>query len=427
MRILPALALGLIVSAAIASQRFDGPFSGDLTHPAIEYATRPTTDPISNLNRAIQQGEVQLKHDEAQGYLKSVLSALRIPIESQMLVFSKTSFQSPRINPNNPRALYFSDSVSVGWVRGGPVVEAAAQDPRQGVVFYILDQKPTDRPQFVRHDKCLNCHESYSSLGVPGMLVKSVFPAPDGTAMYQLGSYITDDGSPFAERWGGWYVTGKSGSMRHMGNAVVTNPDKPESMIDRSTMNLDSVNGRFKTDDYLSDYSDIVALMVFEHQMHFTNLLTRFAWEVRVAQFESANHAADEMDSLLRDGARELVDALLFIDERPITSPIQGTSGFAETFAAEGPFDSKGRSLRQFDLELRLMRYPCSYMIYSEAFDGLPDAAKKDIYMRLWQILSGAETGKKYARLSLADRQAIVEILRETKKDLPGYFSGVTK
>ncbi len=331
---------------------------------------------------------------------------------------------------HNPRTLYYNDSVAVGWVRGGPIVELAAEDPKQGVIFFTLDQKPTEKPQFRRQDACLNCHVAYASLGVPGMLVRSVFPGPDGTPMRELGDYITDDRSPVEQRWGGWYVTGRTGSIRHMGNAIVTDVARPESMVADQALNLKSLNGKFDTDGYLSPYSDIVGLMVFEHQMHMVNLFTRVGWEVRLAQYQERIDKALESqvvtDGFLRDMARELVDYMLFVDEASLGDKIQGTSGFTETFSAEGPRDSKGRSLRQFDLQRRLMRYPCSYMIYAEAFDGMPDQAREAAYKRMWQILSGEEKTHKYSKLSLADRQAIVEILRETKKGLPDYFQPVT-
>jgi hypothetical protein len=163
--------------------------------------------------------------------------------------------------------------------------------------------------------------------------------------------------------------------------------------------------------------------MVFNHQVQMINLLTRVGWETRFALYDHQDLVA----RLLQDGSKELVDYLLFIDEAPLGGKIQGSSGFAEKFAARGPRDRTGRSLREFDLERRLMRYPCSYMIYSEAFDGLPAEAKEVIYKRMWQILSGQEKERKYARLSLADRQAIVEILRDTKPGLPDYFQPVTR
>jgi len=264
------------------------------------------------------------------------------------------------------------------------------------------------------------------------MLVRSVFPASDGTPMRQFDDYITDHRSPFEQRLGGWYVTGKRGSVRHMGNAIVTDLEKSESMVTDQALDLDSLKGQFDTDAYLSPYSDIVALMVFEHQMHMINLFTRVGWEIRFAQYQEradrrqTDKALRDHDDLtarlLQETARELADYLLFVDEAPLVDKIQSTSGFTEKFSARGPYDTKGRSLRQLDLERRLMRYPCSYMIYSEAFDGLPVEAKDAIYKRMRRILSGEENDGKYAQLSRADREATVEILRETKKGLPKYF-----
>jgi hypothetical protein len=388
--------------------------------PAIEYGTRPTHDPISVLNDEIEAGRARLKFDSEQGYLRSVLEALKIPIESQMAVFSKTSVQARLINPENPRTLFFNDSVVVGWVRGG-FIEVATQSPQQGIIFYSLPQANQAKPRFERKNDCLTCHDSYDALGVPGMLVRSNFIGPNLMTLRSLGSYNTDHRSPLEQRWGGWYVTGNSGSIRHMGNAIVTDVKEPESAVGMETLNLDSLRSKFDTSAYLSPYSDIVALMVFEHQMHLMNLFTRLGWQARYA-LRPADQSARIGQNYLRNTANDLVDYMLFVDETPLANAIHGTSGFAEKFSAEGPQDSHGRSLRQLDLERRLMRYPCSYMIYSEAFDALPTEARRAVYERMWQILSGSDKSPKYARLSLADRRAVVEILRETKKGLPNYF-----
>jgi len=302
--------------------------------------------------------------------------------------------------------------------------ELRPPDGPQGVIFYTLAQTPVEKPQFTRHDDCLQCHNSNNAMGIPGMLVRSQFTAPNGEAMRWLGSYVSDHRSPLEERWGGWYVTGKTGRIRHMGNAVVTDAEKPEAIVTEQTLNLESLRGKFETDAYLSPYSEIVALMVFEHQMHMMNLLTRIGWQTRYALHAVNGGHLNAND--LRETTQALVDYMLFVDEAPLANKIEGTSGFAENFSAEGPHDSQERSLRQLDLERRLMRYPCSYMIYSEAFDALPSEAKDAIYKRMWQILSGAVTGASYARLSLADRQAVVEILRGTKPGLPDYFRAVT-
>ncbi len=403
--------------------------------PAIAYATRPTHDPISILNAEIEATRTQLKFDGEQGYLRSVLETLKIPIESQMAVFSKTSVQARLINPQNPRTLFFNDSVVVGWVRGG-FIEVAAESPQQGIIFYTLSQERQDKPRFERKNDCLTCHDSYDALGVPGMLVRSNFVGPNAMTLRSLGSYNSDHRSPLEQRWGGWYVTGNSGSIRHMGNAIVTDENRPESAVGPETLNLDSLRGKFDTDAYLSPYSDIVALMVFEHQMRMMNLFTRLGWQTRYALYQKSagkpapnqgrsQNGIDFNRKDLRDATNDLVDYMLFVDEAPFANRIQGTSGFSEKFSSEGPHDSKGRSLRQLDLEHRLMRYPCSYMIYSEAFDALPGEARDAVYQKMWQVLSGKDQSAKYARLSPADRQAVVEILRETKQGLPGYFEPV--
>ena len=425
--VLSALSVLLFVTVALGDLETD-PFTADQNHPAIRYSVATGNDPVAQLNAQVSLDAVQLKFDDKQGYLRAVLDALHIPVESQMMVFSKTSFQQASITPQNPRSIYFNDSVAVGWVHGGPIVELAAEDPTQGMIFYTLDEKQTEHPRFIRHDDCLACHISYSTLNVPGTLVRSVFVAQAGDPLRGLGDFLTDDRSPFAERWGGWYVTGNTGSVKHIGNLIGSDATKAPSA---GASNMSSLIGRFNTDAYIAPYSDVVALMVFEHEMHVMNLFTRVGWEVRLAKYnEQMQQSAANRDALeqtIHKATDELADYLLFADEVPLASKIKGTSGFAEKFSAEGPRDARGRSLHQLDLKDRLMRYPCSYMIYSDAFDQLPPEAKSATYQRIWGILSGEDKGPKYAKLSLADRKAIVEILRGTKKGLPDYFAGVVR
>jgi hypothetical protein len=326
-----------------------------------------------------------------------------------------------RSDPHNPRTLFFNDSTVIGWVRGG-FIEVATESPEQGIIFYTLAQESQEKPQFKRQNDCLTCHDSYDALGAPGMLVRSNFVGPNAMTLRNLGSYNIDQRSPLTQRWGGWYVTGNSGSIRHMGNAIVTDEDHPDSAIGPETLNLDSLVSKFDTHAFLSPYSDVVALMVFEHQMHIMNLFTRLGWQTRYALSQPRVEG-----DYWRATANELADYMLFVDEAPLANPIRGSSGFAEKFSSEGPHDGKGRSFRQLDLEKRLMRYPCSYMIYSEAFDALPAEARDAVYKRLWQILSGTEKNPKYAGLSLSHREAVVEILRATKKNLPAYFQPIAQ
>ena len=407
------------VTAASTGQFTERPLAGALAHPAIGYYTRPAHDLVTELNRHVEDGTVRVNFDEDTGYLRSVLDALHVPVESQMLVMSKTGVQALYTGPANPRAIFFNDAVTVGYIRGAPLLELAVHDPEQGVLFYTVDQKPQPRPVFERRPACLSCHQVYSTLHVPGMVARSVFMAPDGLPLSQFGSYDADDRTPFRRRWGGWYVTGTHGSMRHIGNAMVTDKEKREMVVSDSTLHSISLEAMFDARGYVSAHSDIVALMVFQHQAHMTNLITRVGWEARLAAWD---HRVEPASGALRDGVNELVDYLLFVEEEPLTATVKGTAGFAETFAAQGPVDRRGRSLRQLHLERRLLRYPCSYMIYSAAFGALPIDVRGAIYGRMWDVLSGRDSSPKYARLSEADRHAVVEILSDTLHDLPDDF-----
>jgi hypothetical protein len=409
---------GLFIAAAVWLGSV-GAVAAQLQHPtllrnhtAIRYDSTASRDPIAQLNERLKRGEVTLERRGPSGYLQSVLEALRVPVESQMLVFSKTSFQAPKIGPKNPRAIYFNDTVSVGWVRGGEVLEFVGQDPTQGAVFYTMSQA-SDKPVFERSDSCVSCHASEATHYVPGMFIGSVFPGLDGTTMYGP-AYTTDHRSPFEIRWGGWFVTGTHKAARHMGNAVASDASDLTAMITPQTVHVTDLEGRFDKTGYLSLHSDLVALLVIEHQAKMLNLITRVGWEARIGEKESGR--------TLDQAAAELVDYLLFVDEATLPGPITGTSRFAEVFTARGPRDSRGRSLRELSLEKRLLRYPCSYLIYSEPFDGMPANAKAAVYDRLWEILSGQERDRRYDVLTAADRRAIREILSETKPDVAEHF-----
>ncbi len=398
------LAILIWITALVSAQLTDSII--EPTHPAIRYAGE-SNDPVARLNRKLQSGELRLQFEERTGYLSSLLAALDIPIESQVAIFSGTSLQARIINARNPRTIFFNDSTAVGWMAGG-LIEVASLDPKQGAIFYLLPQQTTPPlRQLARDGRCLTCHYSRATLGVPGFLVRSIPSAANGTIMPWLGNYTTDHRSPLAERWGGWYVTGRGG--RHLGNHPIEDRALQDVKIEESNLNVTTLENRFDTRSYLSPHSDIVALLVFDHQMRMMNLLTRVGWEARIAEDEGRTK------DRLNDAVTETVDYMLFVDETPLDG-IKGSSGFAERFGARGPRDSKGRSLRDFDLQRRLFRYPCSYMIYSEAFDALPDAARNAVYSRLLQVLTGNDTSAKYRHLSAADRQAILEILRETKK-----------
>jgi hypothetical protein len=390
-------------------------------HPAIGYYKNPLTDRASRLIRDMQTGKVKLEpRKDGSGYLPSLLQALGVNPDSQVMVFSKTSFQAARISPRNPRAIYFSDDVTVGFVRGSNLLEVAALDPRQGVVFFSFDQE-ADPPRLDRRDVCLQCHESKGTPGIPGFMVASVYPDADGMPAFMGAQQLTDHRSRFEERWGGWYVTGTHGEMRHLGNAVGHERDHPEILDTRGTLNLTSLSKKFDPAGYLSGNSDIVALMTLEHQTRMTDLMIRVGWETRVAEHDGISEQS--VRKRIDGDVDALVTYMLFADEALLESPVAGVSTFTRTFPERGPRDRKGRSLRDFDLQKRLFRYPLSYMIYSEAFDGMPDSARARIYQRLYDVLSGKDANPVYGRLTMEDKKAILEIVRDTKSGLPEYWA----
>lgn len=405
-----------------------GAFRGSTEDPAIKYSSSPLSNVVDDVNKRIQDGSVRLTSEGRSGFLRSALDALQIPVDSQLLVFSRASLQGKLINEQNPRALFFNERVALGWVRGGEVIEVAAHDETAGVVFYTLDQRSDSAagsPQFKRAFECLGCHVAGDTLGVPGFLMFST-TRPDQSQRFSLPRAV-DQSDTLSRRFGGWFVTGSSGAATHMGNEVAAIAG--DARRERAT-----VAGLFDTDGYRTLSSDIVAHLVFTHQVGMANLLTRASWQARAADpllhppFSAAPGEEDRIAAMMSGVASEVVDYLLFIDEARLSDRVTGASGFAERFAALGPRDKRGRSLHELDLNRRLMKYPCSYLIYSPAFDALPTRAKEPIYRRMWQILSGEEQDDRYrSALSLADRQAIVEILRDTKSDLPAYFQAVTK
>ena len=366
-----------------------------LNHPAIQYYQQPLNNPVTRL---IASG-VSLEFKPGFGYLPSVLQQLGIALDTQAMVFSKTSFQAAKIGPRNPRAIYFNDNVAVGWVRGSEDVEIAVSDPNQGAVFYALRKGPDGKPAFDRNEACLKCHQGPQTIGVPGMFISSVFPSASGMPdSDRQSAIITDHRTKFEERWGGWYVTGQSGQQRHRGNAIAPNPAEPKQLETYGTINLTNLMRKFDPAGYLTPLSDMIALMTFEHQTQMVNLFTRLNWETRIA-----GKPTPQLDSRIEDVA----DYMLFRGEDQLKEPIEGVSTFTKNFPQQGPRDHKGRSLRDFDLKTRLFRYPLSYMIYSPSFDALPDWVRSKIHTRLLDKLK-----------KLPEGQAIAEILRDTRTDL---------
>ena len=393
------------------------------------------TDPISHLQARMDRAELELKNDSTWGYLPSLLEALDIPRSSQVLVFSKTSAQFRFISPPSPRALYFNDDVYVGWVRGAPFLEISAADPGGGAVFYTLDQGPAERPRFSRdRGECLQCHETARTFRIPGHLTRSVYPGSDGIPYFSLGTVNVDQTTDLSKRFGGWYVTGSAGEMTHRGNATASSAAGAAEFDAGPESAVTDLSGHFEVSNYLTPHSDIVAHLVLAHQTQMHNHIAlaqieaRGALDYRTEMIRLFGGASGDLDASVRrrieSPSEKLVRHLLFVEEAPLQGPVRGTTSFARDFQQEGKRDSKGRSLRDLDLTGRLFRYPCSYLIYSEAFAELPAEVKQYTYRRLREILTEQKGGDEFQHLSQGDRTAIAEILQDTLPEVAQYWGG---
>lgn len=404
----------------------------DFERPPVDYGKSPTNDRVAQLAKRLETGEVKFHFDNLHGWLPDVLKHLEVSPQSQVLVFSKTSLQLHKIGPRTPRALYFNDDVYVGWCQNGDVVELAATDANQGAVFYTIDQDPSAPPKVVRDQgQCLTCHASVRTQGVPGYLIRSVYPDFAGRPRTGTRTYTTDHRSLFEQRWGGWYVTGQHGQMRHLGNLIANDRSEPEKVDVEQGANLQELDRFFDTDKYLTGHSDLVALLVLEHQSQMHNLIARANFEARIATHydRGINEALGRpLDTVSESTGRRIAAAgealvryLLFADESPMSHAVSGTSQFAAEFqhASHGQFDRQGRSLRQLELQTRLLKYPCSWLIYSEAFDALPTPVLEFVRQRVTEILTAQQAVEGYQHLTPSCRTEIVEILQATK---PGFL-----
>ena len=397
--------------------------------PVIHYgSTDGLADPVTLLRQRLADRSVRLEYEPKRGFLTSLLKELRVPVTSQALVFSKTSSQRDQTSPHTPRAIYFSDDVAVGWVPGGQFIDIASVDPSRGPIFYTLSQSADTSPRFARGTDCMQCHLGSKTLNVPGLLVRSFYTASDGTPLGKVDGFLSGHNSSLRDRWGGWYVTGTHAREFHLGNIFATNFDSPQQLDISAGANLADLRERFDTRAYLSPASDIVALLVLEHQVRMQNLITLAHYETRYALDEQAGPAVADKDNPVTDltglaqervarAGERLLEYMLFRDEAPVKGPIKGTTAFAEEFQLLGPRDSKGRSLRELELTHRLFRYPCSFLIYSPSFDTLPQEMKTYLWQRLEQILTGKDNGRTYSDMAIQDRQDVMEILRNTKQE----------
>ncbi len=374
----------------------------------IKYFEQTPSDAVAQLQHRLATGEVKLTFDNEFGYLPALLDELKIPRSSQMLVFSKTSLQRTFITPENPRALYFNDDIYVGFVPGAPALEVSAVDPKLGGIFYRFENEKLRKPKFVREADCLRCHGSNRTLGVPGHLMRSIGTDLTGELEPLTEVNDIDHCTPLVDRWAGWYVSGTHGDQAHRGNLVGAVDFERAKLEPNFAGNVTDLSRFIDLKKYLAPTSDIVALMVLEHQAHMHNYITRLNFETQrmMSMYGHIKYLKSQEDAFLR--------YLLMVEEAPLTAPVNGNSAFAAEFTARGPHDSKGRSLRDFDLKTRLFKFPCSFLVYSEAFASMPEIMRQRLLERLLAILTGADPDSQFAALTAGDRTAVLEILRET-------------
>ena len=409
--------IAALVAAAALAEDFQGSAQKlDYDEEPIAYSKRVPDDPVARLQRRLDAGESKLAWDDKYGYLPGILDALGLPRNSQTLVFSKTSLQRKLISPSNPRALYFNDDVYVGYIPDAPVMEISSVDPKGGGMFYSIVQEKVRKPKFTRNEDCMQCHGAQRTLGVPGHFVRSV--PTDQNGELDTTNEVSDitQCSPLADRWAGWYVTGRHGTQSHRGNLIGAEAFARAKDEPNASGNLTELGKFFDESHYLARGSDIVALMVLSHQTHMHNYITRLNFEAQLmtAMYGHLRYLKNQENAFLR--------YLLFTEETRLTAPVSGNAEFVAAFTKMGPRDAKGRSLRDLDLQTRLCKYPCSYLIYSEAFAQMMPVMKEKLLQRLFAILTAREPHLDFAKIPTADRRAILEILRETMPSLPDYW-----
>jgi len=342
----------------------------------IDYLGSATDNPVGQLKKKLELGEVELSFDPKFGYLKSLLKALKVPVESQVLVFSKTSVNVKLIEPKNPRAVYFNDSVYIGWIPNALSIEISAVDTQKGGLFYTLNQDGERPPQLSRKSRCLSCHAGTTTLQVPGHMVRSFLTDKNGKPIegYSRITHETD----FSKRFGGWYVTGSHAQQPHMGNLFGEEDRQQHKKNPHHRGTVKQLDSFFDVNRYLSPHSDIVAQLVLQHQVHGHNLLTRVNYETRFKRFSDAED--------------QLVRYLLCVDEAPLPGPIIGSSGYARWFESNSDPAEKTQAFRKLNLKTRLLENQVSFLITSPAFKQLPAESKKRIYHKLHELLAENES-----------------------------------
>ena len=403
----------IVLSSALSSIGQDINYY-DPYSPAHEYHTRELNDPFTRLIADFESGKRELDNRSGRAFITSLLDHLDIPASSQLLVFSRTSLQTRHISGSNPRAMYFNENVYIGYIPGGKV-EIISLDPELGGIFYIFDQPKSGKlPVIERSGRCMNCHAIAETRRVPGLSIRSVIPGSNWGKLVSFRDKQIGHQIPLSERFGGWHVTGDPGISDHKGNLrgekvggkIVTEVIEPGTLFDWSM--------------YPTETSDILPHLLLEHQSGFMNLVLEAAYRARTYQHIGKGNIKPEHLKVLHGLAEEVVRYLLFADEAKFPAgEIRVDPQYREDFLADRREASNGTSLKDLDLETRVFKHRCSYLIYSDVFQATPDLFRQRVYEVLGEAIRTEKPDPDFDYLSVTEKSAIRGILRETLSDLP--------
>jgi hypothetical protein len=427
----------LVLAAAVATGRAQG--VPEYEKPPVNYSASTPADAVAAWQHRIAAREFVFRAGGSDTeVLAALLDELRVPVASQVVVFSKTSLQRSRIRPEQPRVIYFSDTAYVGWVPGG-LVELTTIDPQLGPVFYTFDLPALRHgpPKIARDPECLSCHGGTFVRDVPGVFARSVFAGRNGDPLLRFGTLVVDDQTPFRDRWGGWYVTGYRGATPHRGNAFAAEAGD-QLVFSPATGRPEELSAFFDTGAYLAPTSDVVALLVFEHQTAMQNALTRAAFATRkmiayqrglqkhFKEPETDEPVYDSVKSVFNGSVQDVLDRMLFRREAALPEGVVGSEAFRRAFAAQAQRTPDGLSLRDFDLQSRIFAHRCSYLVYSEMVTALPEPLRARLFSRLKTVLESRDPQDRYAYLPAAEKQRIYEILLATHPEAKRRWTGGT-
>lgn len=396
--------------------------------PPVDYWSKAPDDTVAELQRRLDAKELELPFVEKFGYLPAMLKELDIPIESQLLAFSSQSPHRSQIRPERPRAVYFNEDVSVSWFPGAVLLEIAAHDSRKGTLFYTVVNREETRPEFYRSNSqtCLGCHHmpanpSWTGVAVPGHLLRT-FLEVEGRGLRVEGQTGTDSDSqpstfnpqpfrkirshtlPLEDRWQTWYVTGITPDQRHRGNLSLAEHQRLKNEDPHYYRTIADLAVDFDTDRYPTNTSDVVAHLIFDHQMLGLNLLARLSYE---HQFGVRSDIEDMV-----------VRYLLMVDEAPLHKPVAGTSDYAERYRRRDSKTADAPSLHDLDLQTRLFQHRISPLVNCRMVRSFPSALKQRLFTRLSRVLTGQDEVDGYS-ISATDRRSTLAVLKSTVEDWP--------